>query len=214
MVETETTTAPGAADIAVSPQKLAILDVAQVLFTQQGYEGLSIRDLAQHCGLAKATIYHHFRDKEDLFFSVLERDLLCLRERLVEAAATEGDALAKLRTATRAYAGLLRQRRTGIMWNIHENSQLKEQLRSFFQERAEVVLRPWEAILQEGVDAGLLRPLNTRMCALSLLSMVSALIFYETRVAAAPLEIDPVEHTLDLFIHGVARQSIPPTSLY
>ena len=55
-----------------SPQKLAILDVAQVLFTEQGYEGLSIRDLAQHCGLAKATIYHHFRDKEGLYAAVID----------------------------------------------------------------------------------------------------------------------------------------------
>lgn len=196
--------AAGAVDAEISPQKLAILEVAQVLFTQQGYEGLSIRDLAQHCGLAKATIYHHFRDKEDLFFSVLERDLLCLRQRVVDAAATESTPPAKLRAALRAYAQLLRERRTGMVWNLHENSQLKEHLRGFLQQRIHLVLEPWEAILEEGVAAGNLRPLNTRQCAFSLLSMVSALAFYETRVEA--LEVDPVEHTLDLFINGVIRR--------
>ena len=101
-MEVQETTPPAAeaaveaANAEISPQKLAILEMAQVLFTQQGYEGLSIRDLAQHCGLAKATIYHHFRDKEDLFFSVLERDLLCLRAKVVQAAAGEEEALAKL----------------------------------------------------------------------------------------------------------------------
>ena len=64
------TPAEGAVAATVSPQKLAILDVAQVLFTEQGYEGLSMRDLAQHCGLAKATIYHHFRDKENCYAAV------------------------------------------------------------------------------------------------------------------------------------------------
>jgi hypothetical protein len=53
--------------------------------------------------------------------------------------------------------------------------------------------------------AGALRPINARLCALSLLSMVNALIFYETRVAVAALEIDPVEHTLDLFVNGVIQ---------
>lgn len=195
--------AQSAVDAELSPQKLAILEVAQVLFTQQGYEGLSIRDLAQHCGLAKATIYHHFRDKEDLFFSVLERDLLCLRRRIVDAAATESAPLAKLRAALRAYTQLLREQRTGMMWNLHENSQLKEHLQGFLQQRIQFVLEPWEAILEEGMAEGILRPLNARQCAFSLLSMVSALAFYETRVGA--LEVDPVEHTLDLFINGVIR---------
>jgi len=196
--------AEGGTDTEMSPQKLAILEVAQVLFTQQGYEGLSIRDLAQHCGLAKATIYHHFRDKEDLFFSVLERDLLCLRARIVQAAADEEEPLVKLRAALRAYGQLLREQRTGMMWNLHENSQLKEHLRGFLRQRIHLVLEPWEAMLEEGVAAGTLRPLNARQCAFSLLSMVSALAFYETRVEA--LEIDPVEHTLDLFINGVIRR--------
>lgn len=186
-----------------SPQKLAILDVAQVLFTEQGYEGLSIRDLAQHCGLAKATIYHHFRDKEDLFLSVLERDLLCLRSKVVEAAATETEPLAKLRAASRAYDRLLRQRRTGIMWSIHENSQLKETVQRFLQERIHLVLEPWEAILAAGVDAGLLRPLNARLCTLTLLSLVGTLAFYETHVA--PLEGDGVEQALDLLINGIVQ---------
>ena len=53
-MEVQETTPPAAeaaveaANAEISPQKLAILEMAQVLFTQQGYEGLSIRDLAQH----------------------------------------------------------------------------------------------------------------------------------------------------------------------
>jgi AcrR family transcriptional regulator len=201
-----------APETAVSPQKLAILDVAQVLFTQQGYEGLSIRNLAEHCGLAKATIYHHFRDKEDLFFSVLERDFLCLRAQVAEAAAAETEPLARLRAATRAYARLLREQRTGIIWSIHENGQLKAKLQTFFEQRADIVLRPWMAILQEGVATGALRPLNARLCALSLLAMINVLIFYERRVAGAPLEVDPVEHALDLFVNGVIQPDKPTNS--
>lgn len=202
-MELQETVLPAAADADLSPQKLAILDMAQGLFTRLGYEGLSIRDLAQHCGLAKATIYHHFRDKEELFFSVLERDLLSLHSQVVQAAAAEVEPLAKLRSATHTYARLLRQRRTGIMWSIHENGQIKQQLQDFFRQRTAIVLEPWIAILEQGVAEGVLRPLNARLCALSLLSMVNVLIFYETRVAGTCLETDPVEHTLDLFVNGV-----------
>ena len=89
------------------------------------------------------------------------------------------------------------------MWNLHENSQLKQQVQAFFQKRADLVLGPWVAILDQGVAQGDLRPLDTRLCALSLLSMINVLVLYETRIVGAKLEVDPVEHTLDLFVNGV-----------
>ena len=87
----------------VSPQKLAILEAAQLLFIQRGYDGVSIRDLAQECSLAKATIYHHFRDKEDLFFSVLEHDLLTMHAEVMQGLDDSQPALVRLHASIEAY---------------------------------------------------------------------------------------------------------------
>lgn len=53
----------------------AILDHARRMFTDAGFSGASMDELANAAGVSKATIYNHFDSKEGLFETVL-RDLL------------------------------------------------------------------------------------------------------------------------------------------
>ena len=48
-----------------------ILQVALELFGRQGYEGTSIRDIADRMGMTKAAIYYHFPSKENLLADIL-----------------------------------------------------------------------------------------------------------------------------------------------
>ena len=51
-----------------------ILDKAQELFIQKGYDNTSIQDIINHLGgLSKGAIYHHFKSKEEIFESVCQR---------------------------------------------------------------------------------------------------------------------------------------------
>lgn len=50
-----------------------ILDTAQRLFIEQGYDHTSLQEIIAATGLSKGAIYHHFNSKEDIFFSVCER---------------------------------------------------------------------------------------------------------------------------------------------
>ena len=43
--------------------ELAILEAAERLFAQQGYDGVSMRTIAREAGVSKANIYHHFDSK-------------------------------------------------------------------------------------------------------------------------------------------------------
>lgn len=45
----------------------AILDAAKRLFVEQGYEGVSMDQIAAEAGVSKLTVYSHFGDKETLF---------------------------------------------------------------------------------------------------------------------------------------------------
>lgn len=45
---------------------LQIFEVACRLFAQRGFDGVSMRDIAQECGISKATLYHYFPDKDSL----------------------------------------------------------------------------------------------------------------------------------------------------
>ena len=62
---------PPAADISGRGR---ILREARLLFTAQGYAAVSMQQIADAAVVNKATLYHHFRDKEDLFLSVMVQE--------------------------------------------------------------------------------------------------------------------------------------------
>jgi AcrR family transcriptional regulator len=47
-----------------------ILDIALELFTEQGYDKTSLRDIAERLGTTKAALYYHFARKEDILMEL------------------------------------------------------------------------------------------------------------------------------------------------
>lgn len=47
-----------------------ILDVALDLFTEQGFDGTSMREIAERLHITKPSIYHHFASKEDILMAL------------------------------------------------------------------------------------------------------------------------------------------------
>ena len=192
-------------EVLVTPSKQAILDAAQKLLAQHGYAGLSMRDLANECGLAKATIYHYFRDKEEIFLSVLERDMEYVHDRVVAAAQQAPDPILKLRAALYAHFGLMRERRSLILTVLREIGGLHVQLHEIMCKQRERHLGPIVAILEEGIAQGIFRPMNVELATLSLLGMLNNSVAQLLFLEEADIGDAIVEHTLDLFLHGVVK---------
>jgi len=53
--------------------RTALLDAALALFSHQGYRATSVRDIAERAGTSTGSVYHHFRDKETIFQTLLEQ---------------------------------------------------------------------------------------------------------------------------------------------
>jgi AcrR family transcriptional regulator len=53
-----------------SDTRQRILDVALDLFTEQGYDGTSLREIAEQLGVTKAALYYHFESKEDILMAL------------------------------------------------------------------------------------------------------------------------------------------------
>ena len=47
-----------------------ILNVALDLFTEKGYDGASLREIAERLGVTKAAIYYHFASKDDILMAL------------------------------------------------------------------------------------------------------------------------------------------------
>ena len=60
--------APGADPTPDTRQR--ILDVALDLFTEQGFDGTSLRQIAERLGVTKAALYYHFESKDDILMAL------------------------------------------------------------------------------------------------------------------------------------------------
>lgn len=50
-----------------------ILDAADELFGLKGFDGASTNDILDKVGIARGTLYHHFKSKEDILDALIER---------------------------------------------------------------------------------------------------------------------------------------------
>lgn len=50
-----------------------ILDAAEELFGQKGFDGTSTGDILGKVGIARGTLYYHFKSKEDIMDALIER---------------------------------------------------------------------------------------------------------------------------------------------
>jgi AcrR family transcriptional regulator len=80
-----------------------LIEAARVLFAEHGYAATSLNTITERADVTKGALYHHFRDKRDLFtvvFTELERELL---SSITAAAAAEPDSWRRVVGAAEAW---------------------------------------------------------------------------------------------------------------
>lgn len=81
-----------------------IMDVAQKLFARRGFEGVSIREIAQALGMTTASLYYHFPSKEEIFVAVHGRSLEAVQREVMDAIAGLKDPWDRLEAAAAAHS--------------------------------------------------------------------------------------------------------------
>lgn len=89
-------------------QRGMILERAAALFARRGYPGTSMNQVAEACGLSKATLYHYYKDKYALLVSIADTHVSRLRgivqEALAENLGPEGHMRVLIRRLVEEYA--------------------------------------------------------------------------------------------------------------
>ncbi|APH54529.1 Transcriptional regulator, TetR family [Granulibacter bethesdensis] len=97
--------------MSASETRQHILDVADRLFYERGYEATSFADIAKDAGLSRGNFYYHFKAKDEILYAVIDQRLANTRamlnawEKNVEAPADR----------IRSFIGILIANRTKIM---------------------------------------------------------------------------------------------------
>jgi AcrR family transcriptional regulator len=82
-----------------------LLDAAESLYARQGWEAVTMEQVARTARLSRALVYVYFRDKDDLLFAIGERAMKLLYRRFTAALATPGSGRDKVDAIGRAYMG-------------------------------------------------------------------------------------------------------------
>jgi AcrR family transcriptional regulator len=72
--------------LAKQQTRAKVLAAARRLFSEEGYEGATIRDIAAAAGMSTGAVFANFTDKSDLFREIMLADMVALGEAMHEAA--------------------------------------------------------------------------------------------------------------------------------
>jgi AcrR family transcriptional regulator len=182
-----------------------IIAVGSQLFIQQGYHGLSMRQIAEAVGVSKAALYYHFKDKEELFLAILEHSL---------------DQIATIIDAISAGQASTRQQIQALVKNILEQpAELRAFIRLASQEMAQLsvparrtfnrtyherFINKIQAILQAGIERGELKPVDPSVATWALLGMMYP-YFYPAHSEEVPPPRQVHTQLVQIFMDGLSR---------
>ncbi len=127
----------------------AILDATEAILLEDGQELLSIRKLALRCGYTAPTIYHYFRDKDDLIDALLEERFSRLLQR-VSRVEVGRDPVANLREYARAFLRFAASSPTFYRVMIRGSSDGGERKVRAAEETREIMAAPLQALAKAG----------------------------------------------------------------
>lgn len=139
------------------PTQSAILDAAQAMVQQRGYNAFSYHDLEREVGIKTASIHYYFPTKGDLGKALMQRYAEHVRERLSDITAKTRDPRRKLRLVadlfSDAMCGDARNLCMGCMLAsdlMTLPNELQKEVRAFFTELEMWVAQVLEAGRAEG----------------------------------------------------------------
>jgi AcrR family transcriptional regulator len=84
-------------------RRAEILEAAERIFVADGYEGATIRKIADDVGVSSTALYMHFRDKDQILSEICLTAMQTLLEQNSEIASRPVDAVARVRLMLEAY---------------------------------------------------------------------------------------------------------------
>ena len=155
-----------------------ILDVAEALFARRGYAGIGLREVADASGLAKASLFHHFRSKEQLYHEVILRVLLRIRERFDANVVRNDSPRAQLERWLEELIDMLAEHPTAarlLLRSLFEEEDALAPEAEACEAQLASIIADAERLIQRGIECGELRRVSTPH---TLLTLMGATVFY------------------------------------
>jgi AcrR family transcriptional regulator len=183
-----------------------ILETARSLFDARGYSATSVREIAEASGIAKATIYHHFKDKERILFTLLERGE-AEQEAMMARLGAEADPRRRIEAAVRESLGFLSSHMGLMQAARRETASGKELVRKRFLPGIGRLRTLVVQAITAGSSAGAFRAVDPESAASALIAMIQG-SFVGSMLAEGrrgkPEDLAPA--IIDVFFEGISSR--------
>ena len=129
------------------------------IFSDLGYRGATMDEIASNAGLAKGTLYYHFTSKEEIFNFIVKEGVQILKSQAMEIQSMEIGPIDKLSNISRIqlsfmykYTDFFKVVMSQLWGNEKRQEDLRERIRSYIKECIEVNVK--EAMNQGKMESG------------------------------------------------------------
>jgi len=189
-----------------------ILDAAQAVFAAKNFQATTIKDIARAAGISPGLIYWYFKDKTDLFTSLLSERISSGLEEVAGLALADMRPEQFLHNFARFYIGMYERPQNLALFKmvVANTVSLPAVVRQLQSRVVAGVLGTVQAYLEQQVALGRMRPCDTEMVARafigSLLAYVVSRHILKDPLAQQVPQDRLVEGVVDVVLHGI----LPP----
>lgn len=164
------------------PTKERIFDVSINLFSQKGFDAVSVREIAREVGIRESSIYNHYKNKEAILDAIIDYFM----SEMAQSSPPEEEMDKLLETpelffeiGARAYIERMGAPNTEKIWRIISIELYhNEKIREFFKkELLEVPLMAWEEIFTKMIEKKVIKPVDPKVLAYEYFSFAIYLFF-------------------------------------
>jgi AcrR family transcriptional regulator len=187
----------------------SIQEATMRVIARKGMAAATMQEIAEEAGVAKGTIYLYFRDRDELVEKTFENAITQLHDKIDEAMNAEASFEEKLRKMLAAKMRFFQENREFFRLYMslrypEGSPQQQRRQKSHCQPRYASRVNQFATLLQQGMDAGELRPMNARRLAIFLIEGSNAVTIERVMEEAPPPEQDDVDLIASALLEGIA----------
>lgn len=126
-----------------------IINAAIDMFYEFGYQKASLRDIADRVGVTQAAIYYHFRNKEEILYTIIEKFSNDIFFTIKSALSGKGTPVEKLREAICQHISSIKTEKKGAKIIIEDKKFLSGELNKLVKEKEKVIYNLYKNHLGE-----------------------------------------------------------------
>jgi len=148
-----------------------LLEVAAKRFASTGYRQTTLEDIARHAGVAKASMYRYFENKQELLVKIFLKVASSLARDLQPLLASPLPVAEKLRRAIQNLVRMMGENVALFTVFYSEEADLPPRLRAEVLEVRRNFAFELEGILQEGMAQGVFREVDAKLVVYAIMGM-------------------------------------------